>query len=99
MATTSLYWQKLPAFFHKNPNLHKKFVKYCTLNQQDLNVNLTREYVSSKFIPAAAAIADINQPAQHDLLKALYGVGENPGRTTIYEWLVKSGFNYAARRK
>jgi len=61
MATTSLYWQKLQAFFHKNPNLHKEFVKYCTLNLQDLNVNLAREYVSNKLIPAA--IADINQPA------------------------------------
>jgi len=89
MATTSLYWLKLPAFFCEYPALHKKFVKYCTLNLQDLNVNLAWQYVSDKLIPAAIA----------DLLKALYGIGENPGRTTIYEWLVKLGFKYAARRK
>jgi len=97
VATTSLYQQNLPAFFCENPDLYEKFVKYCTLNLQDLNINLTREYVSNKLAPAV--IVNINQPAHADLLKALYGIRENPGRTTIYKWLVKSGFNYAARRK
>ena len=90
MAATSMYQQRLPPFFHENPDLHtQKNMKYCTSNLQDLTTNLAREYVSDKLMPAAFANNENNNQPCTDLLKVLYGIGENPGRTTVYEWVVK----------
>jgi len=108
-ADTSMYWQKLPPFFQDNPNLHCKFVKYCVSNLQDLMITLARDYVCKKLIPAAMKkhevivnddTLELQQNAeQWDLLKDLYGISKLPGHTTIYDWLVKCGFQYKAWKK
>ena len=69
-------------------------------------IALTRDYVCKKLIPAAMKkhevivnedTLELQQNAeQQDLLKDLHGISELPGCTTIYDWLVKCGFQYKA---
>ena len=108
-ANMSMYWQKLPPFFRDNPDLHCKFVKYCVSNLQDLTITLARDYVCKKLIPAAMKKHEVivnddtlqlqQNAEQQDLLKDLHGISELPGCTTIYDWLVKCGFQYKALKK
>jgi len=43
--------ENLPPFFRDNEDLHKKFVRYCTSNLNDLSIDLAKEYDIDHLIP------------------------------------------------
>jgi hypothetical protein len=43
----------LPPFLCDNEDLHQKFVKHCTNNLGDLSIEMAREWIIEKLIPAA----------------------------------------------
>jgi len=43
--------ENLPPFLKDNEDLHKKFVRHCTANLNDLSIDNAREYVIDHFIP------------------------------------------------
>ncbi len=74
---------KLPPILHDNEDLRRKFVRYCTQNVTDLNIDNAREYIINTLFPAAFELTidsdtDNHQESRIDAMKRLYKVSDIP---------------------
>ena len=92
--------ENLPPFLRDNEDLHKKFVRHCTSNLNDLSIDSAKEYVTDHLIPMGFPLtSDFTTMDRENLLQKLYGLSSTPVRSAIWEWLVRCGFNYTKRKK
>jgi hypothetical protein len=92
--------ENLPPFLRDNEDLHKKFVRHCTSNLNDLSTDSAKEYVTDHLIPMGFPLtSDFTAMDRENLLQELYGLSSTPVRSTIWDWLVRCGFNYTKRKK
>ena len=90
----------LPPFLRDNEDLHQKFVKHCTNNLGDLSIEMAREWIIEKLIPAAYPLtSEFTMDDRKTLLLQNYQLSETPSKSTVWEWLTRSGFRYEGRKK
>ena len=66
----------------------------------DLSIDSAKEYVTDHLIPMGFPLtSDFTTTDRENLLQKLYGLSSTPVRSTIWEWLVRCGFNYTKRKK
>jgi hypothetical protein len=92
----------LPPILRDNEDLRRKFVRFCTHNLTDLNIDVAREYIIGTLLPEAFPLTisdDNHQESRKDALRRIYMMSETPSRSTVWEWLKHCGFRYKPRTK
>lgn len=75
-------------------------MSYCTANLSDLSVDLAREYVIEQLIPMAYPLTSgFSAIDRKETLSRVYGLSDNPSKSTIWEWMTRAGFKYGKRKK
>ncbi len=74
-------------------------MRYCTLNLNDLSLDLAREYVTETLIETGFPLTnDFTAQHRREMLQKTYQLSDSPVRSTIWEWLTCCGFSYKPRR-
>jgi hypothetical protein len=92
--------QKEVTLFCDNPDLHQKFIKWCTQNLSDLNVVRARQFLRDKLFSDAVKLTKGAEPNKI-LTKMLqyYHLSETPSTSIVWERLNRCGFSYENRTK
>ncbi len=78
----------LPPILHDNEDLRQKFVRFCTHNLTDLNIDVAREYIIDALLPEAFPLTisdDNHQESRKDALRHIYKMSETPSQSTVWE--------------
>ena len=92
----------LPTILRENEDLKRKFVRYCTQNVTDLNINLARLYIIKTLLPEAFQLTSNSDETDQQLMskaKQQYKVSDEPSRSTVWDWMVRCGLKYKKRTK
>jgi hypothetical protein len=61
---------------------------------------MAREWIIEKLIPAAYPLtSEFTMDDRKTLLLQHYQLSEMPSKSTVWEWLTRSGFRYEGRKK
>jgi hypothetical protein len=94
------YKQRLPPLLRDHEDLRRKFLKFCATNLSDLSVERVQEFVRDDLLPTFIPLTnEMSVDDRKHLLEGLYGLSDNPSRSTIWRWLKGCGFKYKLRTK
>jgi hypothetical protein len=83
----------LPPFLCDNEDLHETFVKHCTNNLGDLSIEMAKEWIIEKLIPAAYPLtSEFAMDDRKTLLLQHYQLSEMPSKSMVWKWLTRLGF-------
>ena len=74
----------LPPVLRYNEDLRRIFIRFCTQNVTDLNINVAREYVINTLLPEAFELTSKEE-------KRMYKISEDPSQSTIWDWMTRCG--------
>jgi len=91
----------LPPILLDNEDLKRKFVRFCTQNVTDLNINLAREYIINTLLPEAFALTSDSEQNEDVISEAMrhYKVSNEPSGSTVWDWMVHFELKYKKRKK